>query len=169
MEQLLIISPYESNKIRDRADRSPWITIHLYKAQSNQNNPSLDKLDLHTIPVRYPVLHVPRALIVQLNLFAGQLYIDAYDDYLEICNFLGIAAEVITEEMAASGWGIAADGFIMSDSNGGVGGDSGLTTSPLKFIKMLMTKIRRNGESIDKTDMGSLLEGKILASSHFQN
>jgi len=140
----------------------------LYKAQSNRNYASLDKLDLHTIPVRDPALQVPRALIVQLNLFAGQLYIESYDDYLQICNFLGIAAEAITAGMTASGWSIAADGFIMSDNNGKVGGDSGLVTSSLKFIKTLMTKIRRNGEGIDKTDMGSLLEGRILANSHFQ-
>lgn len=169
VEQLLIISPFEANQLRERTDRSPKITMHLYKAQSNRNYAPLDKLDLHTIPVRDPALQVPRALIVQLNLFASQLYIESNDDYLEICNFLGIAAEAITAEMAASGWGIAADGFIMTDDNGKVGGDSGLVASPLKFIKTLMTKIRRNGEGIDRTDMGSLLEGKILARSHFQN
>lgn len=167
IQQVLIISPYEANELRDRTDRSPAITMHLYKPQTNLNYAALDKLDLHSIPARRPALPVPRALAIQLSLFAGQLYVSTYEDYVEICKFLGLAAEVVTAEMAANGWNVAADGFILADAEGRFGGESGLRQSPLKFIKTLMTKIRRNGEGIERTDIGSLLEGKLFQRGDF--
>lgn len=167
IQQVLIISPFEANELRDRTDRSRKITLHLYKAQTNLNYASLDKLDFHSIPTRLPPLSILRPLAIQLNVFAGQLYFSSYEDYLQICKFLGLAAELVTAEMVAAGWTVAADGFILSDGDGRLGGGSELRQSPLKFIKTLMPKIRRNGEGIDKTDIGSLLEGKLFQKSDF--
>jgi len=168
IQQVLIMSPFEANQLRDRTDRGSLVTMHLYKAHSNLNYRFLDRLDFHTIPNRETALQFPRALAVQLNLFAGQLYINSYEDYLEVCNCLGLATEVMTAEMTATGWEVADDGFILSDEHGRVGGKSGLKHSPVAFIKLLLTKIRRNGEGIDKTDMGSLLGGEVLQSSDWE-
>ncbi len=57
-----------------------------------------------------------------------------------------------------------ADGFIVEDSNGRRPG-----TSPVKFLQALMSTIRRNGRAISKTDMGDILEGKLLDRSHFES
>jgi hypothetical protein len=67
--------------------------------------------------------------------------------------------------MSDLGWKLSADGFILSDNHGRVGGASGLKQSPVNFFKILFSRIRRNGEGIAKTHMGSLLEGKLLQSS----
>jgi hypothetical protein len=40
--------------------------------------------------------------------------------------------------------------------------------SPVKFLKVLMIKIRRNCESIDKTYMGRILDGRLLRPSEFR-
>lgn len=48
--------------------------------------------------------------------------------------------------MGEQGWKIAADGFILSDDQRRVGGRSGLHESPVGILKILMSKIRRNGD-----------------------
>lgn len=129
---LVIISPFEANELRDKLPHSSS-TMHLFKARWNVSYAALDSLDFHTIPRRSPTLTIPRPLSIQLNLFAGSLYITSYDDYLEICRFLGLAAESVTAEMSAAGWEIATDGSILRDENGKVGGESGLQQSPVSL------------------------------------
>jgi hypothetical protein len=164
---MLIISQWEANEIYTSMRQSRAATLHLYKPRINSGYATLDRLDFHTVsgsPFKSSP-SVPRALAVQLNLFAGQLYVSSYEDYLEICNFLGLSSQALTKEMSDLGWKLSADGFILSDNHGRVGGASGLKQSPVNFFKILFSKIRRNGEGIAKTHMGSLLEGKLLQSS----
>ena len=49
---------------------------------------------------------------MQLNLFAGQLYLSSFMECVEVCTFLGLAWE-----KAEEGCVIAADGFIMRDGS----------------------------------------------------
>lgn len=111
---------------------------------------------------------VPRALVIQIDLFAGQLYIGSREDYQEICKFLGLSIWVTTEGMTDQGWNVAADGLILSDDEGRVGGQSGLTKTPVNFFKILMSTIRRNGDGIVKTHLGSLLTGKLFHDAEFE-
>ncbi|PPJ57158.1 hypothetical protein CBER1_08454 [Cercospora berteroae] len=164
IERILIISPFEANQLYPSMSRSK-ATLHLYKPRSNSGYVPLDRLDFHTVPIQ-SVPIVPRSLAVQLNLFAGQLYISSYEDYLEICKFLGLSTRAVTEGMA--GWQQDATGFILGDDQGRRGGESGLEKSPVNFMKVLMAKIRKNGESIAKTQMGELLEGKLFQQSDFE-
>jgi hypothetical protein len=172
VERILIISPWEANQLYTRMRQSTAATLHLYKPRSNSGYAPLDGLDFHTVagsPYSSPPT-VPRALAVQLGLFAGQLYISSHGDYLEICSFLDLSPHALTstKEMSEHGWKLSADGFILSDDQGRAGGaSSGLKQSPVNFFKLLMSKIRRNGDGIAKTHMGSLLEGKLLQSSDF--
>ncbi|EME39837.1 hypothetical protein DOTSEDRAFT_37894 [Dothistroma septosporum NZE10] len=92
------------------------------------------------------------------------LYITSFEDYVEICKFLGLSTEA-----AKDGWQLAADGFIVEDGSGRRGGTSGLGRSPVQFLKVFMTKVRRNGEGISKTHMGKLLEGSLFQRSDFVN
>jgi hypothetical protein len=84
-----------------------------------------------------------------------------------ICKFLGLRATTLTKEMGERGWQFAADGFILSDDQGRVGGGSGLKKTPVSFFKVLMSTIRRNGDGISKTHIGQLLEGKLFQKSDF--
>jgi hypothetical protein len=161
---VLIISPYEANALYSRITH-PMIALHLYKPRCNAGYAPLDRLDLFvsknaTLPM------LPRFLSVQLGLFAGQLYISTHADYLEICRFLGLSPQRI--EMEQQGWQVGSDGFILSDGNGRLGGYSGLEKSPVNFFKVLLSKIRRNGGDISKTDMGELLDGKVFQKSHWE-
>lgn len=165
VEYIMVVSEYEANLLLPRMKTNSLTALHKYKAKVNAGYDALDELRLFTWPPqpKQSKLVVPRSLRIQLNLFAGQLYIDSYDDYLEICKFLGIWPEISSQEMHDQGWKFGGDGFVLSDPQGNIGGSSGLSKSPVPFFKILMSKIRRNGEGTSKTDMGRLLEG-----AHFE-
>ncbi|KAF3059206.1 hypothetical protein GL218_04803 [Daldinia childiae] len=163
VKHMMVISPYEANKLLPMIMRSKAVALHLYAPRANLGYCNLDKLDLYTVPERLASRKVPQSLITELNLFAGQLYFDSYKQYVDACQFLGISYSTPRE-----GEEIAADGFIAKDSTGRVGGESGLKSSPAAFFKILHTKIRRNCESIEKTHMGKLLDNQLLQPSDFE-
>jgi hypothetical protein len=156
---LMIISPYEAQRLLPNIYASPNVSLHLYKPRCNVGYRTFDKLDFLSIPTLATTEHIPRSLLLQLDVFAGQLYLNTYDDYLEVCAFLRLATDVPQE-----GQIVAADGFIIKDSDGMTPG-----SSPVKFLQALMSKIRRNGQGIGKTDMGNILAGKLLDRSHFED
>ncbi|CAL3967669.1 unnamed protein product [Diplocarpon coronariae] len=155
---MMIISPFEAHELLPQIANSKRVTLHLYSPRPNMGFRALDGLDLYTVPVRPAMPTIPRHLITQLNLFAGQLYFSSYQEYVEVCQLLGLAYE-----KSGPGTIVAADGFIIHRNGcAGPGSDCTLKDSPVKFLKVLMTKIRRNCEGIDKTHMGQILGGKIL-------
>ncbi|RYC61027.1 hypothetical protein CHU98_g5182 [Xylaria longipes] len=161
VDVLMIISPYEAEELMPtlQSARSGKVTLHLYKPRCLTGHQSFDQLDFFIIPARQLQLEVPRALRDQLNLFAGQLYFNTYAAYLDTCKFLGLAAHV-----PKNGEVVAADGYILRDGNG----KSKFDKSPIKFLQVFTSKIRRNGQSISKTHVGSMLEGKLLQKLDFE-
>ncbi len=159
---MMIISPYEAHGLLPDIRKFKAVTLHLYAPRPNLGFRALDGLDLYTVPARSGMWALPRPLVVQLNLFAGQLYLGSFREYIEVCAFLGLASEK-TEE----GCVVAADGFIMRGGSGCGASSSRFSSSPVKFLKVLMTKIRRNCEGIDKTHMGTILDGRLLRPSDF--
>ncbi|KAM0708220.1 hypothetical protein Q7P35_004870 [Cladosporium inversicolor] len=164
---IMVVSEYEANLLLPRMTNT-ITALHKYKPRSNAGYKPLDKLDLFTASANQSPPVIPGYLSSQLRLFAGQLYISTYDDYLEICRFLGLSAMLLTSTMEAEGWKVGSDGFILRDEKGRTGGSSGLTKSPMNFFKILMSKVRMNGNGISKTDMGRLLEGKPFQESEWQ-
>ncbi|KAF8851671.1 hypothetical protein BDZ45DRAFT_140606 [Acephala macrosclerotiorum] len=158
VKYMLIISPFEAQRIMPDVSASKTTTLHLYAPRPTLGFRALDTLDLFTVPSR-PDLILPRNLVVLLNLFAGQLYLDSFKEYIEVCELLGLAWDKSEE-----GCGVAADGFILQ--NGNV--KSSFQSSPTRFLKVLMTKVRRNCESIEKTHMGKILDGRLLTRADFE-
>lgn len=168
VDRIIIISPYEANQLYKPMESSTTATLHMFKPRCNSGYAPIDQLQFHTVTAQAGRSVVPRGLAMQLCLFSGQLYISSYGDYKEICSFLGLSTKAVTKKMASRGWEVASDGFILSDEQGRSGGGSGPYVSPAVFLKILMSKIRRNGEGIAKTHMGSLLEGKLFQPSEFE-
>ncbi|KAI0468184.1 hypothetical protein F4859DRAFT_517375 [Xylaria cf. heliscus] len=154
---VMIISPYEANELVSDIRKSSCVALHLYSPRPNLEYRPLDRLDLYTVPETLKDRRIPRRFITELNLFAGQLYITSFDEYIDICKFLGLPWEP-----AGDGQVIGADGFIH------LGGESGLSASPVEFFKLLFTKIRRNCETIDKTHMGKILDNQLLSREDFE-
>ncbi|KAK4550970.1 hypothetical protein LTR86_011321, partial [Recurvomyces mirabilis] len=154
---LLLISPYEANILYRSMKCENKTSLHVYKPRTNAAYRALDDLSFYSVPCRPSQVSIPRSLALQLDLFAGQLYLSSYSDYMELCRFLGLYTGSVSDAMAKSGWIVAPDGFLNRDGEGRVGGESGLTKSPVSLARSLLSKIRRDGRSIAGTHLGSLL------------
>ncbi|KAE9371942.1 hypothetical protein N431DRAFT_456702 [Stipitochalara longipes BDJ] len=159
---MMIISPFEAQFLLPDINKSKFVALHLYSPRPNLSFRALDSLDLYTVPAQLQSRILPRRLVVQLNLFSGQLYLSSFQEYVELCKFLGLAWEK-TEE----GRFVAADGFIVHGGASSGVSNSAFTASPVKFLRVLLTKIRRNCEGIDKTHMGKILDGILLLPADF--
>lgn len=105
---------------------------------------------------------LPGRLVASPNIFAGQLFYSCRQDYRDVCDLLGLAADGEQD-----GSTIEADGLIRCDFLGRVGGSSGLTASPVAPIKDL-AKLWRDGESIVGSHAAIVFDGGVLAIRGFQ-
>ena len=158
VNKLVIISPAEAQDMLRQVIKYKKVTLHIYAARASLTYQSLDALDFLTFGRAFAPHSVRRRLTMQLNLFAGQLYLSSFEDYKELCSFLNLAREPASSDMQ-----VAADLFITSNMT-----TCRFTKSPIKFLKTLMKKIRHNGDSIDKTHMGKILDAKFLTEEDFK-
>jgi hypothetical protein len=149
---LVIISPFEANELLSDIRQSSYVTMHLYAPRINLAYQPLDGLDLYTLGEPYAMFYAPRTATMQLNLYAGQLYLRSFDEYMELCQYLGLAWTA-----AKGGERQRADGFVMSSV-----GKWGLKDSPINFLKVFLTKVRLQCEGIEKTHMGKIVDGTPL-------
>ena len=158
---MLIISPYEANELLPEIKASKHVFLHLYAPRQNSELKPVDHLDLYTVPQPIRPLLIPRELVLQLNLFSGQLYLSSFDEYVEVCNLLGLTHEETKENEK-----VGADGFIL----GGDGSTniSTFTQSPVAFLKKFLCQVRRNGGGIEKTHLGKIVDGTLLLRSDFE-
>ncbi|KIW82284.1 hypothetical protein Z517_05311 [Fonsecaea pedrosoi CBS 271.37] len=162
IKHVVIISPYEAQMLLTDIRSSTRVTLHLYAPRPNLGIRPIDGLDLYRVTAMLTPSTLSRQYVYQLNLFAGQLYLDSFQEYVEVCTLLGVASEAAKE-----GSTIAADGFIIRDCNGQVHSASTFRDSPVSCLRVLMTKIRKNCEEIGKTHMGAILGGRLLSPSDF--
>ncbi len=136
------------------------MTLHLYAPRHIQGYDSLDALDLYCVGRTFSASspNIERSQIVQLNLFAGQLYFELYAEYVELCSCLGVASRDAKE-----GEELQADGFIVPTA-----GVWRLNKSPVGFLRKYV-KMRRDGDSIEKTHLGRVLEGALLEEREFNS
>ncbi|KAH1807100.1 hypothetical protein KXX35_009049, partial [Aspergillus fumigatus] len=74
--------------------------------------------------------------------------------YLRLCDTLGVASAATPDNFT-----VAADGFILQ---GNVTSKSTFSQRPLKFLQVLLSQIRKDGQDISKTHIGRLLDGRLL-------
>ncbi|KAK6074920.1 hypothetical protein SCUP234_07919 [Seiridium cupressi] len=160
---LVVVSPFEAQELLVDIKASETVTLHIYTPRMNVNHPSLDHLMLYTVPERESAHSIPQSLVRQLNLFAGQLYVQSFKEYTEVCDTLCLAWVTIDSDIP-----LEADGFIPPGCSAGMCVNNGrYTRSPTKFVQVLMAKIRRNNEGIDKTHVGKILNGLLLKADDF--
>lgn len=157
-KHLIILSPFEANELRHYIEKHRKVTLHLFAPRFNASFSPLDELKLFTIGGDYHERRLTRSLVVQLNLFAGSLYLRSLAEYREVCDFLGLLHGTAKPDQQ-----VLADGFIDPPS-----GEWGLKTSPVQFLRALLMKIRKEGEGVEKTHMGRLLGGARLEETDFE-
>ncbi|KAK8014088.1 hypothetical protein PG990_007384 [Apiospora arundinis] len=158
--KMVIISPFEANELLPLIERSPHIFLHTYLPRSTHAMSSLDHLKLHVTPPLPDEWEAPRDLILKLNLFAGQMYFENFEEYKEVCAYLGLSTSANEGDAA-----IAMDGFVGKRQYP----DCQFTESPTALLKYLMANVRRNRQDISRTHFGRMLAGEILTEADFKN
>jgi hypothetical protein len=157
VSNLIIISPYEATQLLPLVRQSKTVSLHIFAPRSNSSYASIDDLMLYNVGRPFSPGSVSRSLTMQLNLFAGSLYLRSLSEYHDVCDHLGLL-----KGKAEDGQQVYADGFI--DPPAGIWG---LKKSPVPFLRTLLMKIRREGEGVEKTHMGKVLSGVRLEESDF--
>jgi hypothetical protein len=157
--QAIVISPFEANKLQSIIRVTQKLTLHLFAARSNGGFASLDQLMLYNVGRDFAHNSISRSLSTQLNLFAGSLYLRTLEEYHELCDFLGL----LRASKVEPGQQVYADGFIEPPA-----GKWGLKQSPVPFLRGLLIGIRREGEGVEKTHLGKLLNGVRLEEADFR-
>ncbi|SCV44708.1 uncharacterized protein FFB14_08302 [Fusarium fujikuroi] len=149
--RIVVISPFEAQHFLPLIEESEHVALHLYAPRVNLGFQSLDDLQLYSVGKKV-MEEIPRDIITFLNLFAGQLYLSSYDDYKLVCDLLCLAWDKLDD-----------------DAVGGSGSQCGFTRSLAMFLKELLEKVRQDCGTIDKTDMGRVIEGAPLVEDDFDN
>ena len=155
---MMVISPFEAQQLMTRVMRSKQVCLHIYAPRPNLGYQPLDSLQLYTMPEKAE-LQIPQPLITRLNLFSGQLYFKSWREYTEACDFLGVAWEAADadEESWLSGNTLS---HLKAQCNNG-------STGFLDSLTVLMKKIRRSCEDIERTHVGTILGRRMLMPYHF--
>ncbi|OIW23551.1 hypothetical protein CONLIGDRAFT_693443 [Coniochaeta ligniaria NRRL 30616] len=159
--RMIIISPFEAQELMPEIKASSAVFLHLYAPRSNLAFRPLDDLKLYTVPSLPLDWQVPLELVLQLNLFAGQLYFRTYDEYKSACEFIGLAWRLMDGNTV-----VQPDGFIVP---GAWDTCYRFAKSPTKFLQVLMATVRRDGRGIGKTHWGRVLAGEILCPAEFED
>lgn len=102
----VVVSPYEANRLLPLIRNGKKVTLHIYAPRLNDSHRSLDDLSYCAIP---PVSRSwsPPKLSTQINLFAGQLYLRNFEEYHNLCRFLGLSNQPPDDQIR-----VACDGFV---------------------------------------------------------
>jgi hypothetical protein len=156
---LVLISPHEAQELLPKLRTSTCVVLHLYSPRLNPAYPALDGLTLFTVPQLPEGWQLRNDLRLQLNLFSGQLYFNSLQDYRDTCDMLSLSWKSTEDDGT-----VQADSFIKYNV-----GDTRyrFTTSPVQFLKVFLTKIRRDCNTIDRSHWGRVLAGDILTEKEF--
>ncbi len=157
---LVVLSPWEVNELVLEVEKSNHVHLHQYAARPNVSFPTLQDLRLYTTPT-LPAAWMPpsKYLILQLNIFSGQLYFEDLNEYNEVCAFLGLSCVPNDGTITAGVDGFVGRGIIYPECR--------FTQSPTAFLRVIMSNIRRDCQDISRTHVGRMLAGEILTEKDF--
>ncbi|KAK3312595.1 hypothetical protein B0H66DRAFT_607658 [Apodospora peruviana] len=116
---MVVVSQWEASRLKHVIETLPKpsksqgsssvpVTLHAYLPRPNLTFSFMEHLKGYTVPAVAADWEPPPDLVMQLNLFAGQLYLRSYNEYKRVCGYLGLAyAENEDEETA-----VPPDGFV---------------------------------------------------------
>lgn len=161
----VVLSPFEAHALLPSIRQHKVVTLHVYSPRVNMSVRTPDDLSFCAIPA-VPKCWPSPPFAMLLNLFAGQLYLRSYEEYLSVCRFLGLCFRPPYEQIQ-----VACDGFISPTSRPGFDAlmerECPFTTSPVEFLRIL-TALRRKGQSSQNSHLGRILHGELLTREEFQ-
>lgn len=160
VQNLIIISPHEANKLKRYVIGSRKVTLHNFMPRIHESYAPLDRLNLYNVGRDFDPSTLSASLRAQLNLFAGSLYLTSFEEYIELCDFLGLVRpdlDLFEDQQ------ISSDGFISPPT-----GTWNLQETPVPFLKALLLRLRHKGDGLEKTHLGKILNGMQLEESDFR-
>jgi hypothetical protein len=157
---LVLLSPFEADRLMPDIRASECVHLHVYAPRTSQRMKPSDDLRLYSIPPLPSDWTPPWALIDQLNVFAGQLYLRDYESYLQLCRFLGVPT---TEP--SNGTAIRWNLFNIPGSFEEM--EITFSGSPLPSVMALLA-VRSRGRPFARTHMGKILQGQLLSEKDFE-
>jgi hypothetical protein len=161
----VLLSPYEAHELLPCIRQHYNATLHVYSPRVSRSVSTLEDLSFCAIPA-IPKCWPSSPPVMQLNLFAGQLYLRSHEDYLLLCRFLGLCFRPPSTQTQ-----VEVDGFVSPTSRPGFDApmerECPFTISPIGFLRVLMA-LRRKGQNYQKSDLGRILCGELLAGEEFE-
>ncbi|KAI9820813.1 MAG: hypothetical protein M1826_000838 [Phylliscum demangeonii] len=162
----VVLSPYEANELLPSIRQAKKVTLHVYSPRVNPSVRTLEDLSFCAIPAVPQSWSAPSPIVMHLNLFAGQLYLKSFDEYLSVCRFLGLCSRAPPDQVR-----VACDGFVARNSrpvlDEAMARECPFTISPVAFLRAVMA-LRRKGQSFQRSHVGKLLHGELLGPEAFE-
>ena len=164
---LVVVSPHEANELLPDIRCSQFVRLHQYAPRVTKTMKSFDDLTFYCVPPLPTTWKAPSAKLVrQLNLFAGQLYLLDYNEYQQLCTFLGLYSR---KQQAGDNAQIQSDGFVKPMHRHGTLAHLQVCQfqrSPLRTLKNLIGH-RRKGMNYASTHIGKVLHARLLTMEDF--
>lgn len=162
--EAVVVSPWEAQELLPSIRQQNTVTLHVYSARVSKSVRTLEDLSFCAIPAAPE--GVPNCpVILQLNIFAGQLYLRSYDEYLAVCRLLGLCFGPPPEQIQ-----VACDGFISPicrpEFDELMAEQCPFKISPIEFLRMVIA-MRRKGQNSQRSHIGRILQGELLAREQF--
>jgi hypothetical protein len=157
---LVVISPFEANKLLPYLWTSSCIKLHVYSPKVTKHMPTLDSLTFCAIPnaITTQIENLP---ILPLNLFAGQLYFRDFAEYTKLCKMLGLHLSTEGDDR------VETDGFVLPQYRSELNiAHSAFTASPIPLLRCL-AGYRRKGMDYSETHLGQILKRRLLREKDF--
>lgn len=179
-EQCLLISPHEANELYHRIKESKIVSMHIYAPRARRSQKSFETLDYYALRAGWdtPMEKKPvdDALLRQLNLFSGQLVFRSEAEYRAVCSFLGLYIPKSSSEtklMTNDGEEVilGPGDFVKPEWRSALGmesshGETEFLTSQVQLLSELY-QMRGKGIDFGKTQVGRMLDGKVLKSTEW--
>lgn len=162
----VVMSPYEVNNLLEDIRASKYVRLHIYAPRTTEAMKPFDDLKFYCVPPlpvqNTALIHPSLDVRCQLNIWAGQLYLDCYETYRRLCLLLGISCS------ENSGYSmVESDRFVPEAGRSKeMRGVCLFKESPLSLVATLLG-LRRKGLSYDLTHMGKILRARVLSREDF--
>jgi len=97
---IVAVSPYEVDQLLPQIRDSTAVKLHLFAPRGNLFMRTFEDLDRFVLPGDPPAIPLQRSLAMQLNLFAGSLYLRDHAMYKDVCAALRLQIDVLPPRLA---------------------------------------------------------------------
>ncbi|CAE6507523.1 unnamed protein product [Rhizoctonia solani] len=169
----VVLSPHEVNEFLPMIRKSSVVRLHVYAPRVSRSMLSFSDLGFFSIPSSpkgYIQMSGLSPAQIQLDLFAGQLYLSGYKEYRLLCTVLGLFAPPDHENLRIE---VESDGFVKPENRHLLirhrpeYSPCKFTETPIPALKDLVG-LRRKGMKYLLTHVGKILHSRNLTLEDFR-